>query len=112
MYYVSRFLSFFDPPAPLVIKSKHFALVLRKVFLTPHPLAKQKSHVVGTYDGQTTPGKKVHMYYLVFKGQKQIVQSLYLPEKSKNFFQEGDFANYSAFLCKICFFFCYQTQLF
>ena len=34
----------------------------------------QKNHVGGTYEGQTTSGKRCK--YQLFKGQKQIVQSL------------------------------------
>ena len=66
MYYVSRFLGFLTPlPPPLssIVSIWHDPpLVLRR------------------------KGKKLHIYVLL-KGPKQIVQSLYLPEKNKNSFQ-------------------------
>ena len=46
-------------------------------------------YVVGTYDGQTTPGKK--STYVLLKGQKQIVQCLYLPEKDSSPLTPGPF---------------------
>ena len=44
-------------------------------------------YVVGTYDIQTTPGKKSTYVLVPLKGQKQIVRCLYLSEKNKTYFQ-------------------------
>ena len=49
---------------------------------------------------QTTPGKKSANVH-VLKGQKQILQSLYLPKNNKNSFQEGDYENNSAIFSKL-----------